>query len=99
MTSKRGIKNIIAVAFAFALILSSSAQASNLLGLDRDVAARPAAERPVGFLSQVTQAMAWLSGAWTDLTSAFAQDTITPPVTTAGSCDAGWGLDPEGCPR
>jgi hypothetical protein len=97
MKSKRSINNIIAVAFAFALILSSSAQAGNLLGLERDLAPRAAAERPIGLFDQVS---AWLAGAWTDLTSAFAQDTTTtPPPTTNGGCDAGWGLDPEGCPR
>ena len=96
MTTKKGIKNITAVTFAFALIVSSSAQASNLLGLDRDLATRTAVERPIGLFDQVA---AWLAGAWTDLTLAFAEDTTTPPPTTAGNCDAGWGLDPEGCPR
>jgi hypothetical protein len=95
MTSKRSIKNIIAVVFAFALIVSS-AQASNLLNLDRDLAPRAAVERPIGLFDQVS---AWLMGAWTDLTSVFATETTTPPPTTAGGCDAGWGLDPEGCPR
>lgn len=96
MTSKVSLKNIIAVAFAFALIVSGSAQASNLLGLDGDLAPRTAVERPIGLFDQVS---ALLIGAWTDLTAAFAQDsTTTPPPTTAG-CDAGWGLDPEGCPR
>jgi hypothetical protein len=95
MKSERSIKNIIAVAFAFALILSSSAQASNLLGLDLDLAPRTAAEQPIGLFDQVS---AWLIGAWTDLTAAFAEETTTPPPTTSG-CDAGWGLDPEGCPR
>ena len=97
MKSKRSIINIIAVAFAFALILSSSAQAGNLLGSERDLALRAAVERPAGLFDQVS---AWLAGAWTDLTSVFAQDTTTtPPPTTNGGCDAGWGLDPEGCPR
>jgi hypothetical protein len=96
MKSNRSINNIIAVAFAFALILSSSAHAGNLLSPDRDLASRTAAERPVGLFDQVS---AWLAGAWTDLTSVFAADTTTPPPTTTGGCDAGWGLDPEGCPR
>jgi hypothetical protein len=95
MTSKRSTKDIIAVAFAFALLLCSSAQASNLLGFDRDSAPRTAVERPVGLFDQVS---AWLLGAWTDLTSVFAEESTTPPITTT-SCDAGWGLDPEGCPR
>lgn len=95
MTNKKSIKNIIAVAFALALILSSSAQASNLLGLDRDLAPRATAEQSIGFFAQVS---AWLTGAWNDVTSVFAASTTTPPVTAAG-CDAGWGLDPEGCPR
>ena len=95
MTSTRSIRNITAVAFALALILSSSAQASNLLGMDGDLAPRTAVERPIGLFDQVTT---WLAGAWTDLTLAFAEETTTPPPTAAG-CDAGWGLDPEGCPR
>jgi len=95
MKSNRSMNNITAVAFAIALILSSSAQASNLLGLDRDLASRTATERPIGLFDQVST---WLAGAWTGLTSAFAEETMTPPPTTAG-CDAGWGLDPEGCPR
>ncbi|HEX3128382.1 MAG TPA: hypothetical protein VH394_13715 [Thermoanaerobaculia bacterium] len=96
MKSTRSIKNIIAVAFAFALILSSSAQASNLLGLDRDLAPRAASERSVGLFDQVS---AWLMGAWSNLTSAFADETTTTPPVTAAGCDAGWGLDPEGCPK
>ena len=96
MKSKRSITTIIAVAFAFALILSSGAQASNLLGLDRAPASRTASERPIGVFDQVS---AWLAGAWTNLTSVFAQDTVTPPPTTNSPCDAGLGLDPEGCPR
>jgi hypothetical protein len=96
MTSKKNTNNIIAVTFALALILSSSAQASNLLGFDRDLAPRTAAEQSIGLFAQVS---AWLTGAWNDLTSVFAaESTTTPPVTAAG-CDAGWGLDPEGCPR
>lgn len=96
MKSQRSIKNIIAVAFALALILSSSARAGNLLGLDRDLASRTAVERPAGLFDQVS---AWLSGAWNNLTSVFSQDTITPPPTTNAGCDAGLGLDPEGCPK
>ena len=95
MTSKKSTNNIIAVTFALALILSSSAQASNLLGLDRDLAPRTAAEPSIGLFAQVST---WLTGAWNDLASVFAAETTTPPVTAAG-CDAGWGLDPEGCPR
>lgn len=96
MKSMRSTRNIIAVVFALALILSSSARASNLLGLDRDLAPRAAAERPVGLFDQVS---AWLTGAWTNLTSIFAEETTTTPPTTSGNCDAGLGLDPEGCPR
>jgi len=96
MTSKVSLKNIIAVTFAFALIVCSSAQASSLLGLDRDLAPRTAVERPIGLFDQVS---ALVLGAWTDLKSVFAADSTTPPPTTAGCGDAGWGLDPEGCPR
>lgn len=96
MKSNRSNKNIIAVIFALALILSSGVQASSLLGLDGDLASRTAVERPIGLFDQVS---AWLAGAWNDLTAAFAQETSTPPPTTTSTCEAGWGLDPEGCPK
>jgi hypothetical protein len=99
MKSKRSLNTIIAVAFAFALIVGSSAQASNLFGLDGNLASRTGQagiERPIGLFDQVS---AWLAGTWTNLTSVFAEETTTPPPTTSGGCDAGWGLDPEGCPR
>jgi hypothetical protein len=96
MKSQRSINTITAAVFALALILSSSAQAGTLLGFDRDSASRTAIEHPIGLFDQVSS---WLNNAWTDLTSMFAQDTTTPPPTTSGTCDAGWGLDPEGCPR
>ena len=96
MTSKGSIKTIIAVTLAFALIACGSAQARNLLGLDGDRAPRPAVERPLGLFDQVS---VWLLGAWTDLKSVFADDSTTTPPTTTANCDAGWGLDPEGCPR
>lgn len=96
MTSKRSTTTIIAVVFAFALILSSGVQASSLLGLDRDLAPRTAARQSAGLFDQVS---AWLIGAWNNLTSVFAEETTTPPATTTSTCDAGWGLDPEGCPK
>ena len=96
MTSKGRLQNIIAVALAFALIVSGSAQASNLLSLDGDLAPGTAVERPIGLFDQVS---ALLLGAWTDLTAVFAADSTTTPPITSANCDAGWGLDPEGCPR
>jgi hypothetical protein len=97
MKSKRSINAIVAVAFAFALILSSGAKASSLLGFDRDLAPRTASERSAGLFDQVS---AWLAGAWNRLTGTFAEETTTPPPpTTSSTCDAGWGLDPEGCPK
>jgi hypothetical protein len=96
MKSKRSFKSIIAVVFAFSLLLVSSAQAGNLLGSREDLAPRTASERSIGLFDQVS---AWLFGTWTDLRSVFAEDSQTPPPTLQGGCDAGWGLDPEGCPR
>lgn len=93
MKSKRSLNNIIAVAFAFSLLLGSAAQAGNLLGSREDQAPRAAT---VGLFDQVS---AWLLGTWTDLRSVFAEDSLTPPPSIQGGCDAGWGLDPEGCPR
>jgi hypothetical protein len=94
MKSKARLNNIVAVAFAAFLILCSGAQASNLLGFGADLAPRTAVERPAGLFDQVAS---WLMNAWTDLKVALAQDTTTTP-TIQGTCDAGWGLDPEGCP-
>jgi hypothetical protein len=95
MKSKGSIHYIIAVAFAASLILCSRVQARNLLGLGADLAPRTAVERPVGLLQQMAS---WLTDTWTELKVALASDTTTPPPTTQG-CDAGWGLDPEGCPN
>jgi hypothetical protein len=96
MKSARRFNTIIAVAFAIALILCGSAQASNLLGLGRDGASRTAMEPSAGLLEQVS---AWLLGAWTEVESVFAGTPPGSPTTTAAGCDAGWGLDPEGCPK
>jgi hypothetical protein len=95
MKSKRSYNIIIAGLFALSLLLGSSAQAGNLLGSREDRAPRTAVERSVSVFDQVS---AWLLGTWTDLRSVFAQDSLKPGPTTQG-CDAGWGLDPEGCPR
>jgi hypothetical protein len=96
MKSKRSFNNIIAGAFAFSLLLGSSVQAGNLLGSREDLAPRTAVERSAGLFDQVS---VWLLGTWTDLKSVFAETSLTPPPTTQSGCDAGWGLDPEGCPR
>ena len=95
MKSKGSIHYIIAVAFAASLILCSSAQASHLLSLGADLIPRTAVERPVGLFQQMAS---WLTDTWTALKVALAPDTTTPPPVTQ-SCDAGWGLDPEGCPN
>ena len=86
---------IIAVAFSALLIMSSGAQASGLFALDRDSAP---AERQIGLFQQAFQ---WLSGTWSDLTSAFAHSEEAAPPPTSQQCtancgDAGPGIDPEG---
>lgn len=95
MKSSRSIKTTVAVVFALSLILSSGVQASSLLGLDRDLAPRTAAHQPAGLFDQVS---VWLIGAWNNLTAVFAEETATPSTNTS-TCEAGWGLDPEGCPK
>ncbi|HWM94325.1 MAG TPA: hypothetical protein VN493_26450 [Thermoanaerobaculia bacterium] len=95
MKRNAGIKFIVAVVFATALLLGGSAEASNLFGLGGD--SSPRAERQLGLFEQ---AFNWLTSAWTDMTSVFdSSQTTPPPSTTTGNCDAGIGLDPEGCPR
>lgn len=85
---------MVLVVFAI-LVLCSQAQAAGFRGLDRDSGSRPA-------INLLEQASAWLHEAWGGLTSVFASDETPPPPTsqtcTPGtpSCDAGWGLDPEG---
>ena len=98
MNNKRSAKIIIAVAFAASLILCSGLQASNLLGLGADLAPRTAIERPSGLFDQLA---VWLLDTWTDLKVAFSEETTTTPSPTAqgNNCEAGWGLDPEGCPK
>lgn len=96
MKSKKSTHTIIAAAFALALLLSNGVQASSLLSADRDLAPRTTTQSSVGLFDQVS---AWLAGAWNDLTSVFAEESTTPPVRTTAGCDAGWGLDPEGCPK
>lgn len=91
----RGRKTlIIAVAF-FAFLIVGSAQASGLFALDGNPAS---AERQSGPFQQALQ---WLSGTWTDLTSVFAYSEEAPPPPTTQECttdckDAGPGIDPLG---
>ena len=101
MMSSGSKKTITAVAFFFLLIMSSGAQAANLFALDSHPAT---VERQIGLFQQAIQ---WLSGTWTDLKVAFAEDEApTPPPpppctnpkgcsTTAGG-DGGWTIDPDG---
>ena len=95
MTSKRGRNIIIAAVFCMALVVGSTAKASDLFALGGDPA--PVA-RHLGLFDQAVQ---WLSGAWTDLKAAFGQDEAPSPVqptcTNPNGCgDAGPGIDPIG---
>ncbi len=92
MKSIKGYKFIFAVAFSAALILGPTAEAGNLLARGGDLAP---VERQIGLFEQ---ALNWLTGVWTDMTSIFASSESTPPPSTQG-CESGWGLDPIGCPR
>lgn len=98
MKSNGSAKFILAVAFAAALILSASAEASNLFALGGDPISKAAAERQIGLFEQ---ALNWLTGAWSDLQTAFSESTDPAPqsCTDPNNCpdgDSGWGLDPEG---
>jgi hypothetical protein len=95
MKTRNGKNNIVAVFFLMLLIMSSGVQASGLFALDGNPAS---AERQIGFFQQAFQ---WLSGAWTDLTSAFESSEQTPPPPPTPACttncgDAGPGIDPIG---
>ena len=97
MKSHRSGKTILAVVFSASLVFGASAEAGSLFSLGGDSTPRAAAERQIGLFEQ---ALHWLTGAWTDMTSVFAfSQTTPPPPVTNGNCDAGIGLDPEGCPR
>lgn len=93
-TWKRAIRST-GIAFAVILILCSRAQAGNLFGLT-DQAPRTTIEQPAGLLGQ---AVAWLTDLWSGLTARPTGETVVPPSTTQGTCDSGWGIDPEGCPK
>lgn len=95
MTTNRGGKIIIAVIFSVAFIIGSGAEASGLFAVGGDPAARE-----IGLFEQAVQ---WLGGAWSDLTSVFAasEQPLPPPPTptecTTNPCgDAGPGIDPLG---
>ena len=95
MKSKVGKTTIIAVAFSALLIMSSGVQASSLFALDSHAAL---AERQIGLFQQAIQ---WLGGAWTGLTSVFESSEEKPapppvPGCTTNCGDAGPGIDPIG---
>ena len=94
MNSIRGGIIIIAVVFLALLAMSNGAQASGLFALDGNPAP---AERQIGLFQQAIQ---WLEGSWTDLTSVFelSEETPPPPIPqcTTNCGDAGAGIDPEG---
>jgi len=95
MKNMRGKFTIIAVVFSTLLLMSSGAQASGFLGLDGHTSP---AERQIGFVQQAIQ---WLGGAWTGLTSVFelSEETETPtpaPECTTNCGDVGPGIDPIG---
>ncbi|MFP5285254.1 MAG: hypothetical protein ACLGI9_05915 [Thermoanaerobaculia bacterium] len=95
MTSKGSKNLIIAVLISATLLMSSGVEAAGLLALGGDSAS---GERQIGLFEQAIQ---WLSGAWGDLTSAFAFSEDAPPAPTGTECtqncgDAGPGIDPMG---
>lgn len=86
---------IIAVVISATLFIGSGAEAASLLALGGDSAS---AERQMGLFGQAIQ---WLNGAWTDLTSVFSFSEEPPPPPTSQECttncsDAGPGIDPLG---
>ena len=86
---------IIAVLISATLLMSSGVEAAGLLALGGDSAS---GERQIGLFDQAIQ---WLSGAWGDLTSAFAFSEEAPPPPSGTECtqncgDAGPGIDPLG---
>lgn len=95
MKSKGSRNLIIAVLVSAILLMSSGVEAAGLLALGRDSAS---GERQIGLFEQALQ---WLSGAWSDLTSVFAPSEETTPPPSGTECtqncgDAGPGIDPIG---
>jgi hypothetical protein len=94
MKSVKGSRFILAVVFSTALLVGPVAEAGHFLALNGDSAP---VERQIGLFEQ---ALNWLTGVWTDMTSIFAaSETTSPSGTSSCNPDSGIGLDPEGCPR
>lgn len=95
MKSNWSRKIIIAVVVSATLLIGSGTEAASLLALGGDSAS---AERQMGLFGQAIQ---WLNGAWSDLTSVFSFSEETPPSPASEDCtsscgDAGPGIDPLG---
>lgn len=87
---------IIAVVVSATLLIGSGAEAASLLALGGDSAS--AERQQMGLFGQAIQ---WLNGAWSDLTSVFSFSEETPPSPASEDCtsscgDAGPGIDPLG---
>lgn len=105
MKRERRFIAVVSVAFVLVSILCGTAQAGSL-GFGRDETSRAEAGPSAGFVDQVS---AWLLGTWTGLKTALVEavtlppsvpsKVTLPPAVPLGDCEAGWGLDPEGCPR
>jgi hypothetical protein len=99
MSRKVTTRKRIAVTFVIALSLAGTVNASILR--DSGSAAAPVAESDAGFLGL---AWDWVSEAWSGLTGLFSfsktQDGSSVPTsaTTSSCADAGWMIDPNGCP-
>lgn len=95
MKSELSRKIIIAAVISASLFVGGGAEAGSLLTPGGDSAS---SERQIGLLGQAIQ---WLNGAWSDLTSVFAFSEETPPTSTPQECttncgDHGPGIDPLG---
>ena len=98
MKSNWSKKIIVAVILSASLFMGSGAEAAGLFARGGDSAS---AELEIGLFSQAIQ---WLNGAWSDLTSVFSASEQPPPPNTTNACpaadpnctDQGPGIDPLG---
>lgn len=103
MSRKVATGKLIVAIFVIALSLAGTAHAGILS--ESGSSAAPAIESDAGFLGL---AWSWIEEAWTGLTGIFSFSTtqgggsVPPDATTSGggtNCgDAGWVIDPNGCP-
>ncbi len=102
MSRKITLRTLSAVAFTIALSLAGTVHAT-VLSESGSGPALVVIESEAGFFGQ---AWSWLTERWAGLTGMFAADSApgsgggtSSSTTSSGGCEAGWVIDPNGCPN